>query len=69
MKPNSGGDETVAYAGPSQHVKIREHVTKAVGETVTPDVVLKLTGIKSHKAPARDRHVVGDKSEMTPGRL
>lgn len=65
-KPNSGGDATLSYSGPAQHIKVREHVTRALGGNVTPDGILGLTGVKSHKLLREIAMWSADKSELVP---
>lgn len=44
------GDNTTAYAGPIQHIKIRKVVTEKLGGEVTKDKILELAGMKSARA-------------------
>ena len=66
QKPGSGGRRTVAYAGPSQHTKIRSRVTEMLDGNVSPEGILKLSGLRSHRVMRELAEWKADRSEMTP---
>ena len=60
------GDKTLNYPGPKQHLFIRKTISEKLDGQVTPDAILKLTGIKSHKLLRGVAEWSADKSEMKP---
>jgi hypothetical protein len=65
-KPGSGGEKTVAYSGPKEHLMVRERVTAMVDGPVTPEKILALTGLKSFKIMKEIAEWKADKSELVP---
>jgi hypothetical protein len=71
MKPGSGGDDTLAYPGPKQHLNIRSCVTEmltAEGKDVTPENIMALAGVKSLPALVKIASWESDKASLAPMR-
>ena len=70
QKPGTPNPElTNAYAGPAQHIKIREFVTKRLGEEemdVTSENVLALSGVPSMKALREIATFRSDRASLKP---
>lgn len=66
MKKGAGGDATLAYPGPAQHLKIRARVTEMIDGPVTVDSIVKLSGVKNLATLRRIAIWDSDKSELVP---